>query len=499
MNDINNMVESLTIELIKIYDKHAPIRPVRMKRAPAPWLTPEIRKTMAKRDKAKHMNKNFPSQENLSKYKILRNLCNRMCRDAKRHYIHNSIQNLTQAQVWRFLRSLGVGKPTEPCQSSVDLNALNHHFITPPITLDSHVKTSTLSILNTQVPPDLSQFSFQSVSIEDVKKCVRSISTKAIGSDNLSLEMILPVLEIIAPVITHIVNFSLSCNVFPSLWKKAIVIPLPKTSNPSSLAQYRPISILPILSKVLESVVHKQLYSYLIYNSLLCPFQSGFRPSHSTVGALLNVTEDIRWAMDNTKLTAMILLDFSSAFNSVDYDILLGTLRAVNISSAAIDWFHSYLSGRQQAVRSDDNSSDWLNLTAGVPQGGVLSPLLFSIFINNISYTITSPYHLYADDLQIYRHFRLAELHETVELLNKDLADIHLWAKSFGLLINPIKSQAVYRLILIDSVSSEEDVTLPPSPESDHFIEDEIEENSNIEEEEDDDNNHDEDNVHVGL
>ncbi|CAH2108919.1 unnamed protein product [Euphydryas editha] len=149
--------------------------------------------------------------------------------------------------------------------------------------------------------------------------------------------MILPVLDNIASVITHIINFSLSCNVFPSLWKRAIVIPLPKTSNPTCLSQYRPISILPILSKVLESIVHKQLYSYLISNCLLCPYQSGFRPSHSTVGALLNVTEDIRWAMDNTKFTAMILLDFSSAFNSVDYDILLGTLRAVKISSTTID------------------------------------------------------------------------------------------------------------------------------------------------------------------
>ncbi|CAH2106313.1 unnamed protein product [Euphydryas editha] len=142
-NDINTMVESLTIEVIKIYDIHAPIRPVRMKLAPAPWLTPDIRKTMDKRGKAKNIIKKFQTQENLSKYKILRNLCNRMCRDAKRHNIHDSVQNLIQAQVWKFLQPLGVGKPTEACQSSVDLNALSHQFITPSIT-DCHVKTSTL-------------------------------------------------------------------------------------------------------------------------------------------------------------------------------------------------------------------------------------------------------------------------------------------------------------------------------------------------------------------
>ncbi|CAH2091775.1 unnamed protein product [Euphydryas editha] len=442
-NNIDTMVDSLTTELIRLYDKHAPVRPVRMKHAPAPWLSPAIKRTMAKRDKAKSRNKREPSAKNLDAYKKLRNVCNRMCRDAKRRYIHSTIRDLCQTQVWRFLRSLGVGKDTETCQSSVDLNALNLHFTTPPITLDSNIKSATLSFLSNLATPDLNPFVFKSVSVDSIKKCIRSISTKAIGSDNLSIDMVLPILEDIAPVITHIVNFSLSRNVFPSLWKKAFVIPLPKTSNPTCLTQYRPISILPILYKVIESLVHDQLYSYLSQNNLLCPYQSGFRSSHSTVGALLNITEDIRGAMDNTKLTAMVLLDFSSAFNSVDLDILIGTLRAVNISPTVVDWFHSYLFGRQQCVKTNDTSSDWLDLVAGVPQGGVLSPLLFSIFINNISKVISSPFHLYADDLQLYRHFELTELNEAINILNSDLVEVQSWAESFGLLVNPRKSQCI--------------------------------------------------------
>ncbi|CAH2086749.1 unnamed protein product [Euphydryas editha] len=111
--------------------------------------------------------------------------------------------------------------------------------------------------------------------------------------------------------------------------------------------------------------------------------------------------------MDNTKLTAMVLLDFNSAFNSVDLDLLIGTFRAVNIPSTVLDWFQSYLFERQHCVKTNDVSSDWLDLTAGVPQGDVLSPLLFSIFIKNISKAISSPFHLYADDLQIHQHFEL--------------------------------------------------------------------------------------------
>ncbi|XP_059062773.1 uncharacterized protein LOC131855513 [Achroia grisella] len=171
--------------------------------------------------------------------------------------------------------------------------------------------------------------------------------------------------------------------------------------------------------------------------------QSGFRPSHSTTGALLNITEDIRQAMEDTKLTAIILLDFSSAFNSVDFDILLGALRAINISASVIEWFSSFLFGRQQCVKTSEGSSDWITLTAGVPQGGVLSPLLFSVFINNISRIITSPFHLYADDLQLYRHFTLSEVAQTVADLNCDLSAIQAWARSFGLVVNPAKSQVM--------------------------------------------------------
>ena len=147
--------------------------------------------------------------------------------------------------------------------------------------------------------------------------------------------------------------------------------------------------------------------------------------------------------MDNTKLTAMVLLDFSSAFNSVDFDILLGILRSVNVSSIALNWFRAYLFGRRQCVKANDLSSDWLDITAGVPQGGVISPLLFSIFINNISRVISSPFHLYADDLQLYRHFDLTELSQAVTCLNSDLVAVNSWAESFGLLVNPDKSQAI--------------------------------------------------------
>ncbi|KAA5553110.1 hypothetical protein F3G54_32640, partial [Pseudomonas aeruginosa] len=133
----------------------------------------------------------------------------------------------------------------------------------------------------------------------------------------------------------------------------------------------------------------KQLSFYLSSNNLLSPYQSGFRPGHSTVTALVKITDDIHLAMERKSITILVLLDFSNAFNSVDFDILLGILSSLNVSSSVIQWFNSYLRGRSQSVRYEESFSEWCDLTAGVPQGGVLSPLLFSVFINTISQSIS--------------------------------------------------------------------------------------------------------------
>ncbi|CAG4951495.1 unnamed protein product [Colias eurytheme] len=147
--------------------------------------------------------------------------------------------------------------------------------------------------------------------------------------------------------------------------------------------------------------------------------------------------------MDKQHLTVLTLLDFSQAFNSVDFEILLSLLKSINISPPAIDWFRSYLIGRRQRIMNDDQYSSWCNLVAGVPQGGVLSPLLFAIFINSLTPHITSLYHMYADDLQIYTHSDAGSLPEAIRATNTDLASISKWSTLFGIQINPRKSQVI--------------------------------------------------------
>ncbi|KAG7301647.1 hypothetical protein JYU34_014621 [Plutella xylostella] len=440
---VDEQISAFNSLLTNLYDVHAPVRAIKLRHLPAPWLTEDIKHIINKKNAAKSKYKAQPTDGNKLKFVTLRNHCNKVCRDAQRRHIHKSVENGDPAKVWNFLKSLGVGKSrNHVVPKDLNLDSLNSHFSSTS-DLDTATKIKTLNHLSSIPTPDFPSFNIRQFSDCDVKKNILAITSNAVGSDNISRNMIVPIIDIILPIITHILNSSINSGTFPSPWKEAQIIPLPKKLNPSSFSDYRPISILPFLSKVLEKLVHYQLSGFLIRNNLMNPFQSGFRPGHSTVTALVKITDDIRLGMENGKLTILSLLDFSNAFNTVNFDLLLGILRSLNISPTVIDWFHSYLHGRQQRIRIDDSYSKWCCTNAGVPQGGVLSPLLFAIFINSISENLSSSYHLYADDLQIYTQSVTSDLPQAIAATNNDLNIILDWSRRYGLKVNPTKTQSI--------------------------------------------------------
>ena len=250
---------------------------------------------------------------------------------------------------------MGIGRSRKATTlgDRTDLNEINKHFANV-ILLNQNIKTNTIKSIPSISGP--SPFYFSSVSPDEVKKHALVIKSDAIGSDQISRKMILLTMKTVLPILCHIFNCSLFSNTFPDIWCQAIVIPIPKVSNPTSFTDYRPISILPFLSKILERIVHDQLSSFLTKNHILSPFQSGFRPGHSTVTALNKVNDDIRYGIDNQQVTILALLDFSNAFNSVDFDILLAVLRSINISAEAIGWFYTYLHDREQYIRLNEKN-----------------------------------------------------------------------------------------------------------------------------------------------
>ena len=204
-------------------------------------------------------------------------------------------------------------------------------------------------------------------------------------------------LPAIIPHILHLINTSISTLTFPDAWQVAIVTSIHKSGDPDIAGNFRPISILPALSKILEKVVCSQLSSYLINNHILSPFQYAYRPSHSTEDALLDVVEWVARKVDAGDVTSLTSIDLSKAFDSVDHSMLLNKLGWYGISSS---WFSSYLSGRSQLLRGGSTAA--LPLSHGVPQGSIVGPILFLIFVNDLSCFLSHGRLLsYADDTQI--------------------------------------------------------------------------------------------------
>ncbi|PIK37229.1 putative RNA-directed DNA polymerase from mobile element jockey-like [Apostichopus japonicus] len=180
--------------------------------------------------------------------------------------------------------------------------------------------------------------------------------------------------------------------------KIAKVIPLHKKKSKLEAGNYRPVSILSVVSKFLEKAVFHQLNDYLVNNNLIYQFQSGFRGSYSTDTCLIHLQDHIRKQTAAGNYTGMILLDIQKAFDSVDHQILCNKLSAMGVHSTSIDWFQSYLSGRRQVVSINRVESDPLTITCGVPQGSILGPILFLCYVNDMPNSINCLLLQYADD-----------------------------------------------------------------------------------------------------
>jgi hypothetical protein len=292
--------------------------------------------------------------------------------------------------------------------------------------------------------------SFQPISEDDIKKkliCASKQTTCPI--DPIPTSLFLECLDELLPTITHIVNESLTSGVFPRPSKIAIVRTLLKKANldQNVLKNFRPVSNLSFISKVIEKAVLQQLLSYLNNNSLLCSNQSAYRPSHSTETALLKVTSDLLIALDGGNVSLLTLLDLSAAFDTVDHEILLKTLSShFGISGTALSWFQSYLSGRTQKVVIGECESTPVNLIHGVPQGSVLGPVLFVMYTKPLLTLIDNksiPNQSFADDTQLYKYCSPSEIQSAVRSLQDCISAIREWMGCNKLKLNDDKKEAL--------------------------------------------------------
>ena len=390
-----------------------------------------------------------------SNYRNCKREVKRLLRLAQKSYVEQEIKKdpNNSSNMWKIIRTcipkISNGNKCFSADEKSVANNFNEFFTS--VGSNTVKKIQSLAKENNYHPskfvpdsyPESEQFSFEPVESSLVEYVVRSMpDNKAPGIDKITIRVIKDCLPVIAPWITSIINNSLTNNIFPTAWKIAEVIPIYKDGDHEQPNNNRPISLLPVLSKICERIALNQLTSYLTINRRLSTHQSGNKAWHSTETSLINSTDSILKAIDQKKVTAVILLDMSKAFDSINHEILLAKLKHVGMSSSCLSWFKSYLSERYQTVRINSTLSDKLPVVSGVPQGSILGPLLFSIYVNDLSSSIKKCCsESYVDDTKLLLSFHINNSSTAVVDLNGDLIRIRNWCFDNLLLLNPEKTK----------------------------------------------------------
>ena len=287
------------------------------------------------------------------------------------------------------------------------------------------------------------QFSFTPISENETLKIIKNLKNKcSYGVDGISNVLLKSISNEIVKPLTLIINQSLETGIFPNAFKTSKVVPIYKKGDKANLSNYRPISILPTISKIFERVIHIQLYDYFCKNNLLCEQQYWFRSKHSTELATIKLVDYLLKNMDDNHIPGAIYLDLSKACDTLNFDILLSKLKFYGVVGTPLKLLDNYLRNRQQFVEFKNKNSDLQEILTGIPQGSILGPLFFSIYINDlIKSTDKFKYLMYADNTTLY--FNLEDFDSVTmnDDINSCLDKINVWLKLNKLTVNVSKTK----------------------------------------------------------
>ena len=292
--------------------------------------------------------------------------------------------------------------------------------------------------------------SFEPCTEDDLRTIIEGSPSKSCDLDPVPTFLVKDHLDILLPFITRLCNASIRDACLPESQKKAIITPVIKKvgADVSDVKNYRPISGLTFISKLIEKVVARQLVAYLVSNKLLPKFQSGFRRGHSTETAILRMLSDIYAAIDRGKVALLALLDVSAAFDTVDHDILLERLLvSFGVTGSAHEWLRSFLTSRSQSVRLGTSTSPCSPIRCGLPQGSILGPLLYILYTADIEQIVAShglAVQLYADDTQIYGNGLPSDAEDLAARILAAISSVEAWMASNRLRLNAGKTQFIW-------------------------------------------------------
>ena len=434
-------------------DRYIPFTSKIIKGKPCPWLTEKLKSEMNFRDKLLRKARKTEQSTDWKSYKCQKNKVTNLIKKAKSEYHQNLLNENTNKpeQFWKCIKKLFPVKPNtnSTCdkfvingEMSSDKKLIVDGFCNFFQTVASKLKTNSIKLKDfvwhrpSARTPSVFTFRFKYVSVVEVRKQLKSLNRKkAEGSDGIPSCILKDCAQELAPPLAHLINLSLKTGTVPNELKVAKIIPIHKNGKKSEYTNYRPISILPVISKILEKCVYAQFINHLEMHNFLSPKQFGFRKQRNTEFANVLFTDAIRSAMDRGELTGALFVDLSKAFDTVSHAALLDKLPAFGVTSNELNWFTDYLFNRSMFVSHNDSISQKMAVTCGVPQGSILGPLLFLLHFNEVPDLLSHCHVLmYADDTVLYFHHKnLGEIERTI---TNDLKILSRWLRDNELLLN---------------------------------------------------------------
>ena len=451
-------VEALTSTLLEAADRCIPVKLIKPKNR-KPWVSAELRREMRKRDRLYRKARMTDKDSDWTRWRMQRNLVTKINRKLKNEKLRRKIDMLLQSKMdphkyHKTLKEIAGRKNNNVIppliqgdnillEEKAKAEAFNTYFCDQTNVQITDYQRESLRTYLADFPRTRTIFTHEDFTPEEILKCLNNMnSSKACGPDKLPTRILKMCAVYIAEPLSKIFNNSVTEGKYPTSWKRAKVKPIYKgKGSPSDLTNFRPISLLPCISKVFEKLMFKRFYQHITTNALLNDRQSGYRPGHNTQLQLVYLADKLYKSLDSGDDFTIIYLDISRYFGKIWHDGLLAKCELeFGISGNVLNWIKSYLTGRVQVVQVDQRESSCRHLNSGVPQGSVLGPLLAIMYLNGLGDVTENEMLFFADDSSVFANYKTGDIHGAEASLQRDLGKIREYGMKWAITFNAKKT-----------------------------------------------------------
>jgi len=453
-DNVDIYAENITKTIVEIAGSCIPNKNVCIRSRDLPWLNNNIKKKIRQRKRLYRKAKQLNSYTHWSNFRRVRNDVVLLLRNSKNEYFNNIARKLKSSDLcakdwWKTLRTFiptNTSSSIPPLLDEQTRNLVANNSCKADMLNRYFASQCSIDESNHDLPPmsNSNDNSLQYIHItqEEVIDSIKCLKLgKASGPDGIDNRILKEAMHQLSYPLCDLFNSCLNTQKMPSCWKIANVCPIFKKGDPSLASNYRPISLLNTIEKVFERILHKHIFNFLRANSFFAPTQSGFLPGDSTVNQLTYIYDTFCRALDNGLEVRVVFFDISKAFDKVWHRGVLYKLQQAGIRGNLLSFLSNYLTDRKQKVIIPGAHSSPMEILAGVPQGSILGPLMFLVYINDIIADIQAHIHLFADDTSLF--MVVNSPNETAAVLQADIDKISSWADKWLVSFSPSKSESM--------------------------------------------------------